>query len=67
MPLWKSSKQEAVGENIKREKAAGKPLKQAQAIALAVQREAAKGGRKEQLTKAYEKWEKKESDPTLDK
>lgn len=67
MPLWKSSKQEAVGENIKREKAAGKPLKQAQAIALAVQRKAASGGRKEHLTKAYEKWERKEKDPELDK
>ena len=67
MPLWKSSKQEAVGENIKREKAAGKPLKQAQAIALSVQRQAASGGRKEALTKAYEKWEKKEEDPMLDK
>ena len=30
MPLWKSSKKEAVGENIKREMAAGKDKKQAQ-------------------------------------
>lgn len=67
MPLWKSSKDEAVGENIKREKKAGKSLKQAQAIALSVQRKAAKGGRKEALTKAYEKWERKEEDLELDK
>lgn len=58
MPLWKSAKKEAVGENIKREVEAGKPKKQAVAIALSVQREAAKGGRKEALTKAYEKYEK---------
>lgn len=67
MPLWKSSKQEAVGENIDRLKKEGKPVKQAQAIALEVQRKSAKGGRKEALTKAYEKWEKKEEDPMLDK
>jgi len=56
MPLWKSSKKEAVGENIDRLKKEGKPLKQAQAIALDVQRKAAHGGRKEHLTKAYEKY-----------
>lgn len=67
MPLVKSASNKAVGENIKKEKAAGKPLKQAQAIALSNQREMAKGGRKEALTKAYEKWEKKEADPMLDK
>lgn len=55
MPLWKSSKQEAVGENIKREEAAGKPKKQAVAIALSVQREAAKGSRKNALEAAYKK------------
>lgn len=42
MPLLKSSKKEAVGENIKREMAAGKSQKQSVAIALAVQREAKK-------------------------
>ena len=67
MPLKKSASNKAVGENIKKEVASGKPMKQAQAIALSVQREAAKGGRKEALTKAYEKWEKKEEDPMLDK
>lgn len=59
MPLWKSSKDEAVGENIDRLKKEGKPVKQAQAIALEVQRKAAKGGRKEHLTKAFEKYESK--------
>lgn len=56
MPLWKSSKKEAVGENIKREMAAGKSKKQAQAIALSVQREAAKGKRKKSLEDAYAKY-----------
>ncbi len=55
MPLWKSSKKEAVGENIKREEAAGKPKKQAVAIALNVQREAAKGKRKAKLEELYDK------------
>lgn len=43
MPLIKSKSDKAVGENIKREQAAGKPHKQAVAIALSVQRRA--GGR----------------------
>jgi hypothetical protein len=43
MPLIKSSSKKAVGENIKREVAAGKPQKQAEAIALDTQRRA--GGR----------------------
>ena len=53
MPLWKSSKKEAVGENIKREEEANKPKKQALAIALSVQRAAAKGKRKKTLEDAY--------------
>lgn len=61
MPLWKSSKKEAVGENIKREEAAGKPKKQAVAIALNVQREAAKGKRRKSLEDAYAKYLKKEA------
>lgn len=56
MPLWKSSKKEAVGENIKREEAAGKPKKQAVAIALETQRKAAKGERKKSLEDAYAKY-----------
>ena len=61
MPLWKSSKKEAVGENIKREEAAGKPKKQAVAIALEVQRKAAKGKRKKSLEDAYAKYVKEEA------
>jgi len=41
MPLVKSKSKKAVSENIKREIAAGKPQKQAVAIALSVQRRAA--------------------------
>jgi hypothetical protein len=37
MPLIKSSSKKAVGENIKREKEAGRPTNQAIAIALATQ------------------------------
>lgn len=40
MPLVKSGSRKAVGENIKREEAAGRPRKQAIAIALSVQRKA---------------------------
>lgn len=40
MPLVKSASKEAVSENIRRERAAGKPQKQAVAIALAVQHRA---------------------------
>jgi hypothetical protein len=44
MPLVKSKSKKAVGENIKREEEAGKPRKQAIAIALDVKRRA--GGKK---------------------
>ena len=53
MPLVKSSSQKAVGENIKLEKEAGKPKKQAIAIALSVQRKEATGKRKKTLEDAY--------------
>ena len=43
MPLVKSANKKAVGTNIKREVASGKPRKQAIAIALDVQRRAKKG------------------------
>ena len=42
MPLIKSSSKAAVGKNISREVGAGKPRKQAIAIALDVQRRAGK-------------------------
>jgi hypothetical protein len=40
MPLIKSKSKKAIGENIKREEEAGKPPKQAIAIALNVARKA---------------------------
>jgi hypothetical protein len=46
MPLEKSTSKEAVSRNIKREKKAGKPQKQAVAIALETQRRAKKGKKK---------------------
>lgn len=45
MPLLKSASDKAVGENIKRETEAGRPRKQAIAIALETQRRAG-GGKK---------------------
>ncbi len=42
MPLIKSSSKKAVGPNIRKEMAAGKPQKQAIAIALSTQRKAKK-------------------------
>ena len=46
MPLKKSASKKAVSENIRTEMAHGKPQKQAIAIALSVQRQARKGGKK---------------------
>ena len=46
MPLIKSTKPEAFKKNIKTEVAAGKPVKQAVAIAYSEKREAAKKGKK---------------------
>lgn len=43
MPLKKSASKKAVSENIKKEISAGKPQKQAVAIALETQRRAKKG------------------------
>lgn len=40
MPLIKSASKKAIGENIKKEEAAGKPKKQSIAIALNVARKA---------------------------
>ena len=56
MPLNKSGSEKAVGKNIKTEMKAGKPKKQAVAIALSVERENAKGSRKAKLEDAYAKY-----------
>ena len=56
MPLDKSGSAQSVGKNIKSEEKAGKPRKQAVAIALNVQRENAKGKRKAKLEEAYSKY-----------
>jgi hypothetical protein len=46
MPLKKSPSKEAFRANVKKEVAAGKPIKQSVAIAYATQRAAAKKGKK---------------------
>ena len=53
MPLDKSGTEKSVGKNIKAEMKAGKPKKQAIAIALNVERDNAKGSRKAKLEEAY--------------
>jgi hypothetical protein len=56
MPLDKSGSEESVGKNMKAEMKAGKPKKQALAIALNVERDNAKGARKATLEEAYGKF-----------
>jgi hypothetical protein len=56
MPLIKSGSAKAVGKNIKTEMKAGKPKKQAVAIALSVERDNSKGDRKAKLEDAYAKY-----------
>jgi hypothetical protein len=56
MPLDKSGSAQSVGKNIKTEMKAGKPKKQAIAIALNVERDNAKGKRKATLEEAYGKF-----------
>ena len=56
MPLDKSGSAKSVGKNIKAEIKAGKPKKQAVAIALSVERENAKSDRKAKLEDAYAKY-----------
>ena len=56
MPLDKSGSAESVGKNIKTEEKAGKPKKQAVAIALNTEREYAKGSRKAKLESQYDKY-----------
>ncbi len=53
MPLDKSGSAKSVGINMKKEMKAGKPKKQALAIALNVERDNAKGSRKAKLEEAY--------------
>jgi hypothetical protein len=61
MPLDKSGSAESVGKNIKAEVKAGKPKKQALAIALNTERENAKGERKAKLEDAYAKYVKEKA------
>ena len=56
MPLDKSGTAQSVGHNIKAEVKAGKPKKQAVAIALSEERSHAKGKRKTKLEEAYGKY-----------
>ena len=56
MPLDKSGSAESVGKNVKAEEKAGKPKKQAVAIALNTEREYAKGSRKAKLESQYDKY-----------
>ena len=56
MPLDKSGSAKSVGVNMKKEMEAGKPKKQALAIALNVERDNAKGKRKAKLEEAYGKF-----------
>jgi hypothetical protein len=58
MPLDKSGSAQSVGKNIKTEMKAGKPKKQALAIALNVERDSAKGQRKAKLEEQYAKYVK---------
>ena len=56
MPLDISGSAQSVGKNIKTEMKAGKPKKQAVAIALNVERDSAKGKRKAKLEEQYAKY-----------
>lgn len=56
MPLDKSGSAQSVGHNIKVEMKAGKPKKQAVAIALSEERSHAKGKRKAKLEESYAKY-----------
>ena len=56
MTMDKSGSAQSVGVNYKTEVAAGKPKKQALAIALSEERSHAKGKRKAKLTEHYNKY-----------
>ena len=56
MPLDKSGSAQSVGKNYKTEVKAGRPKKQALAIALSEERSHSKGKRKAKLEEAYGKY-----------
>ena len=56
MPLDKSGSAQSVGKNYKTEVAAGKPKKQALAIALSEERSHSNGKRKAKLEEQYAKY-----------
>ena len=56
MPMDKSGSAQSVGKNYKTEVAAGKPKKQALAIALNEERSHSKGKRKAKLEESYAKY-----------
>ena len=56
MPLDKSGSAQSVGKNIKTEEKAGRPKKQAVAIALSEERSHSKGKRKAKLEEQYAKY-----------
>jgi hypothetical protein len=56
MPLDKSGSAQSVGKNYKTEVAAGRPKKQALAIALSEERSHSKGKRKAKLEEHYAKY-----------
>jgi len=56
MPMDKSGSAQSVGKNYKTEVAAGKPKKQALAIALSEERTHAKGKLKAKLEESYAKY-----------
>jgi hypothetical protein len=58
MPMDKSGSAQSVGKNYKTEIAAGKPKKQALAIALSEERSHSKGKRKAKLEEQYAKYVK---------
>jgi hypothetical protein len=59
MPLDKSGSAQSVGKNIRTEVKAGRPKKQAVAIALSEERTHAKGKRKASLEEAYGRYVEK--------
>ena len=64
MPLDKSGSKESVGKNYDTEVVAGKPKKQAIAIALSEERANAKGSRKAKLEAEYDKHMKSKEEKT---